>query len=71
MDPDLADEWTHLDPVVDHAAMALALAAESNKDAKHPEALRYAIGLREGWEARKAAKAAARQSATDEGQPAL
>ena len=66
MDPDLADEWTHLDPVVDHAAMALALAAESNKDAKHPETLRYAIGLREGWEARRAAKAAARQAATGE-----
>ena len=46
--------------------MALALAAESNKDAKHPEALRYAIGLREGWETRKAAKVAAREAAADE-----
>jgi len=64
MDPDLADEWTYVDPVVDHAALALALAAESNKDAKHPEALRYAIGLKEGWETRRAARAAARE-ATD------
>jgi len=67
LDPDLADEWTHLDPVVDHAAMALALAAESKKDEKHPEVYRYALGLREGWESRKAAKAAAREAATSEG----
>ena len=67
MDPDLADEWTNLDPVVDYAAMALAHAAESKKDEKHPEVYRYALGLREGWESRKAAKAAAREAATDEG----
>ena len=62
MDPDLADEWTHLDPVVDYAAQALAVAADSKKDEKHPEVYRYALGLREGWETRKAAKAAARES---------
>ena len=62
MDPDLADEWTHMDPVVDYAAMALAVAADSEKDKKHPEVYRYAIGLREGWEARRAAKAAAREA---------
>jgi hypothetical protein len=67
MDPDLADEWTNLAPVVDYAAQALALAAESKKDEKHPEVFRYAIGLREGWEARKAAKVAAREHTTDTG----
>jgi len=64
MDPDLADEWTHMDPVVDYAAMALAVSADTKKDEKHPDAYRHAIGLREGWEARRAAKAAARE-ATD------
>ena len=64
MDPDLAEEWTHLDPVVDYAALTLAVAAESRKDEKHPEAYRYALGLREGWEERRAARAAAR-AATD------
>jgi hypothetical protein len=64
MDPDLADEWTNLAPAVDYAAQALAVAADSKKDEKHPEVYRYAIGLREGWEARKAAKAAALE-ATD------
>ena len=46
--------------------MALALAAESKKDEKHPEVYRYALGLREGWESRKAAKAAAREAATSD-----
>ena len=67
MDPDLADEWTYIDPVKDFAAATLAAAAETKKDSDHPDAWRYVIGLREGWEARKAAKVAAREAATSEG----
>ena len=66
LDPDLADEWTHMDPVKDFAAEALAVAADTLKDEKHPHAWRYVIGLKEGWELRKAAKVAARLAA-DEG----
>jgi hypothetical protein len=46
---------------------ALAEAAEANKDAKHPGALRYVLGLREGWEKRKAALVAARAERTPTG----
>lgn len=67
LDPDLAEEWTFLDPVKDFAAEALAIAAETRKDEKHPQSWRYVIGLKEGWESRKAAKAAAREAAADEG----
>lgn len=67
LDPDLADEWTHMDPIKDFAAEAMAVAADSRKDEKHAQAWRYVIGLREGWESRKAAKVAAREAATDEG----
>lgn len=63
MDPDLADEWTTMAPVRDHACTALAQAAESNRDAKHAQALRYPVGMREGWEQRLAAAKADRVSA--------
>lgn len=63
MDPDLADEWTGLEPVRDFAALAMSTLADTKKDADHPETFRYVLGLREGWEARKAAKVAARQEA--------
>jgi hypothetical protein len=65
LDPDLADEWTGLAPVRDHAALAMTLLADSVKDSDHPESFRYMLGLREGWEERKAAKVAARQASTD------
>jgi len=60
MDPDLADQWTWLDPVRDHAAKAMAEAAETTKDDKHPESFRYVLGLREGWENVRAARQAGR-----------
>jgi hypothetical protein len=60
MDPDLADEWTTMAPVRDHACTALAQAAEANKDAKHAQALRHPVGMREGWEGRLAATRAAK-----------
>lgn len=56
MDPDLADEWTYIEPVRDFAALTMAKAQETKKDSEHPEAWRYVIGLREGWEQRKAEK---------------
>lgn len=63
MDPDLADEWTGLAPAQDFAALAMARLAELKKDDDHPETYRYVLGLKEGWEARRAARAAARQAA--------
>ena len=63
MDPDLANEWTGLAPVRDYAALAMAQLAEQVKEDKHPETFRYMLGLREGWEERKAEKVAARQDA--------
>jgi hypothetical protein len=68
LDPDLADEWTGLAPVRDYAALAMTTLAEQVKDDKHPETFRYRLGMREGWEERKAAKVAARKAAaTGEG----
>lgn len=61
MDPDLADEWTGLAPVRDFAAQALSTLADAKKDTDHPHTWRYVVGLREGWEERKAAKVRARQ----------
>lgn len=63
MDPDLADEWTGLSPVRDFAALAMAKLAEMKKDDDHPETYRYVLGLKEGWEARRSARAAARLAA--------
>jgi pyruvate formate lyase activating enzyme len=56
---------SHLEPIKDIAAEALAVAADSRKEEKHPQAWRYVIGLREGWETRKAAKVAAREAAEE------
>lgn len=50
MDPALADYWTAMDPVRDHACTALADAQDRVKDSKHPHALRHVVGLRQGWE---------------------
>ena len=61
LDPDLADEWTFVDPVMDYAALALAQSAGTKKESTHPEAWRHLVGLREGWEDRRAAKVRARQ----------
>lgn len=63
MDPDLADEWTFVDPVVDYAALAMAQSADTKSKATHPETYRHLVGLREGWEDRKAGKVAARLAA--------
>jgi len=61
LDPDLCNEWASLDPVVDYAARALRESAEATKGWEHPEDARHLIGLKEGWEERKAAKVRARQ----------
>lgn len=60
MDPALADYWTTMHPVRDHACTALAVAQDAVKDDKHPHALRHVVGMREGWEQ---ALAASRESA--------
>jgi hypothetical protein len=74
LDPDLAEEWTGLTPVKDFAAEAMARLADTKKDDEHAHTFRYVVGLREGWEERKAAKVCARldealrsQSAISEG----
>jgi hypothetical protein len=63
MDPDLADEWTTMAPIRDHACTAIGNASERNKDAPHHGALRYPVGLREGWEDRLATARAKRAAA--------
>ena len=66
MDPDLADEWTEAAPSArDFAALTMATLADSRKDADHPETFRYILGLKQGWEQRKAAKVAARLAGDD------
>jgi len=49
MDPALAEFWTTMPPVRDHACTALAEAQDGVKDSRHPHALRHVVGLREGW----------------------
>lgn len=61
MDPDLAGEWDHFEPALRcGGCTALARAAEQTKEADHPGALRFILGLRHGWQERKAALVAAR-----------
>ena len=60
MDDDLQDEWTTMQPVRCGGCTALARAAERDGERDHPGALRYVVGMREGWQARKAARVAAR-----------
>jgi hypothetical protein len=60
MDPDLAEEWTSAHPWRCGGCMALSRAAKRNEKDDHPHALRYVIGLREGWERRKAKAVAER-----------
>jgi hypothetical protein len=62
MDVDLLEEWTTMAPFRCGACPALAQAAKDREDATHPQALRYVVGLREGWEARKAALVAERDA---------
>lgn len=64
MDPDLLDEWTTMHPVRCGACTALGRAAENDADQKreHPGALRRIVGLREGWQARKAERVAEREA---------
>jgi hypothetical protein len=50
MNPDLAEYWTTMAPVRDHACTALAEAQDGVKDSRHPHALRHVVGMREGWE---------------------
>ena len=56
MDPGLADFWTTMDPVQDHACAALADAQEAVKESRHPHTLRHVVGMREGWEDALAAR---------------
>ena len=65
MDEDLSDEWVVAATRFDYAAAAMAEAAEKKKDTDHPGAFRYLMGMREGWEERKAAKVAARLAGND------
>ena len=67
MDPDLAHEWTSMHPVRCGGCTALAEAAEASKDSKHPGALRYILGLKEGWEGRLAATRAERAASRQNG----
>lgn len=64
MDPDLLEDWTTMEPHRCGACTALAVAAEQNSKGEHPGALRYVLGLRAGWEERKARLAAARAERT-------
>lgn len=63
LDPDLADEWTWIGPMRDYAALAMARAAEEQKNSDHPESWRWALGMKEGWEERRAEKWRERQEA--------
>lgn len=63
MDPDLLDEWTTMHPVRCGACTAIARAADDAKDRDHPGALRYVVGLREGWDRRLASARAERAAA--------
>jgi hypothetical protein len=61
MDGDLLEEWTT--PHRCGGCTALARAAEqAEKNHSHPGALRFIVGLREGWEKNKAAKVAEREA---------
>ena len=60
MDPDLSDEWTSMEPQMCGGCAAYARAQDRSKDREHPHAWKHVLGLREGWQARKAAKVAAR-----------
>lgn len=66
MDPDLADEWTTMPAMRDHACTALARAQERDKDREHNGALRYVVGMREGWQDRLAATRAERAAASQD-----
>ena len=62
MDGDLLEEWTTTDPHRCGGCTALARAYERAESAKreHTGALRYVVGLRSGWDERKARLVAAR-----------
>lgn len=60
-DPALAEYWTTMPAVRDFAHTALSEARKRDEGKDHPEALRYVVGLREGW---KEALAASREGAT-------
>ena len=55
-DPRLADYWTTMDPARNYAHTALLAAQKRDEGREHPEALRYVVGLREGWEEALAAR---------------
>lgn len=65
MDEDLLGEWTTMNPYRCGACTAIARAAEQADKAgrEHPGALRYVVGLREGWQRRLAAARAERAAA--------
>ena len=70
MDPDLADEWDYMPPQRCHGCTALARAADAAEKNKvdHPGALRWVIGLKHGWEARRAMSVAARAERSASGE---
>ena len=66
MDGDLLDEWTTAEPYRCGACTAIARAAEQADKVgrEHPGALRFIVGLREGWEGRLAAARAKRAASS-------
>lgn len=56
MDPALAEFWSTMPPIRCNACTALGDAHEGVKDAKHPHALRHAVGMTGGWEEALAAR---------------
>lgn len=62
MDGDLLEEWTTTEPHRCGGCTALARAAARAEEQKreYPSALRYIVGLRAGWEERRARSVAAR-----------
>lgn len=61
-DPDLVEEWTTMHGIRCGACTALARAAERDEKRDHPHALSYVVGLRSGWEGRKATLVAEREA---------
>lgn len=67
MDPDLADWWTTAVATRDHACTAIAEAQKRDEGAEHAHALRYIVGLREGWEDARSAARRERAAADQQG----
>lgn len=67
LDDDLRDYWTTANPHRCGGCNALAEAHEASEQQgrKHLGALRYVVGLREGWQERRSAARAERAAASE------